>query len=396
MTNFNKAILDPKIQEFINQNINSDLANLALKGIPFDNNLKQDIITQIESKKKCEKKLPTWFNTPNIYFPPKLNIEQTSSEVTAQYKSNLISGKSIIDITGGFGVDCYYFSKKVDTVIHCDLNVSLSEIVGKNTSKLKVNNITFHANDGLEVLKTIGKKVDWIYIDPSRRNDIKGKVFLLKDCLPNVPENLDMLFQYSKNIMIKTSPILDITSGISELQNVKHIHCVAVNNEVKELLWILEKDFSNEIEIKTINITNKDTQRFNFTLKNELETTPTYSQPLNYLYEPNTAILKSGAFNSIAGIKNIYKLHKHSHLYTSNDLIQFPGRRFKIIKTIAYNKKSYKKEINLNQANITTRNFSETVAQIRNKFKIKDGGKNYLFFTTILENSKTIISSVKI
>ncbi|MEM5538609.1 class I SAM-dependent methyltransferase [Olleya sp. AS48] len=396
MTNFNKAILDPKIQEFINQNINSDLANLALKGIPFDNNLKQDIITQIESKKKCEKKLPTWFNTPNIYFPPKLNIEQTSSEVTAQYKSNLISGKSIIDITGGFGVDCYYFSKKVDTVIHCDLNVSLSEIVEKNKSKLKVNNITFHANDGLEVLKTIGKKVDWIYIDPSRRNDIKGKVFLLKDCLPNVPENLDMLFQYSKNIMIKTSPILDITSGISELQNVKHIHCVAVNNEVKELLWILEKDFSNEIEIKTINITNKDTQRFNFTLKNELETTPTYSQPLNYLYEPNTAILKSGAFNSIAGIKNIYKLHKHSHLYTSNDLIQFPGRRFKIIKTIAYNKKSYKKEINLNQANITTRNFSETVAQIRNKFKIKDGGKNYLFFTTILENSKTIISSVKI
>lgn len=396
MTNFNKAILDPKIQEFINQNINSDLANLALKGIPFDNNLKQDIITQIESKKKCEKKLPTWFNTPNIYFPPKLNIEQTSSEVTAQYKSNLISGKSIIDITGGFGVDCYYFSKKVDTVIHCDLNVSLSEIVEKNTSKLKVNNITFHANDGLEVLKTIGKKVDWIYIDPSRRNDIKGKVFLLKDCLPNVPENLDMLFQYSKNIMIKTSPILDITSGISELQNVKHIHCVAVNNEVKELLWILEKDFSNEIEIKTINITNKDTQRFNFTLKNELETSPTYSQPLNYLYEPNTAILKSGAFNSIAGIKNIYKLHKHSHLYTSNDLIQFPGRRFKIIKTIAYNKKSYKKEINLNQANITTRNFSETVAQIRNKFKIKDGGKNYLFFTTILENSKTIISSVKI
>ena len=396
MTNFNKDILDPKIQEFIYQNINSDVANLALKGIPFNNNLKQDIITQIESKKKCEKKLPTWFNTPNIYFPPKLNIEQTSSEVTAQYKSNLISGKSIIDITGGFGVDCYYFSKKVDTVIHCDLNVSLSEIVEKNTSKLKVNNITFHANDGLEVLKTIGEKVDWIYIDPSRRNDIKGKVFLLKDCLPNVPENLDMLFQYSKNIMIKTSPILDITSGISELQNVKHIHCVAVNNEVKELLWILEKDFNNEIEIKTINITNKDTQRFNFNLKNELETTPSYSQPLNYLYEPNTAILKSGAFNSIAGIKNIYKLHKHSHLYTSNDLIEFPGRRFKIIKTIPYNKKSYKKEINLSQANVTTRNFPETVAQIRNKFKIKDGGKNYLFFTTILENSKTIISSVKI
>jgi len=396
MTNFNKDILDPKIQEFIYQNINSDVANLALKGIPFNNNLKQDIITQIESKKKCEKKLPTWFNTPNIYFPPKLNIEQTSSEVTAQYKSNLISGKSIIDITGGFGVDCYYFSKKVDTVIHCDLNVNLSKIVEKNSSKLKVNNITFHANDGLEVLKTIGEKVDWIYIDPSRRNDIKGKVFLLKDCLPNVPENLDMLFQYSKNIMIKTSPILDITSGISELQNVKHIHCVAVNNEVKELLWILEKDFNNEIEIKTINITNKDTQRFNFNLKNELETTPSYSQPLNYLYEPNTAILKSGAFNSIAGIKNIYKLHKHSHLYTSNDLIEFPGRRFKIIKTIPYNKKSYKKEINLSQANVTTRNFPETVAQIRNKFKIKDGGKNYLFFTTILENSKTIISSVKI
>ena len=396
MTSFNKEILDLTIQEFINKNINSDISKLALKGIPFSDNLKQDIITQIESKKKCEKKLPTWFNSQNIFFPPKLNIEQTSSEVTAKYKADIITGNSIIDITGGFGVDCYYFSKKVKSVIHCDLNINLSQIVKYNASILKTNNIEFYANDGIQILKTINKKVDWIYIDPSRRNDIKGKVFLLKDCLPNVPKYLDTLFDFSKNIMIKTSPILDISSGINELKNVKHIHCIAVNNEVKELLWVLEKGYNAPIEIKTVNITNTEEQHFNFYLNQESEVLPSYSKPLNYLYEPNAAILKSGAFNSVAIQQNIYKLHKHSHLYTSNNLLEFPGRRFKILKTTDYNKKNYKKEINLDVANVTTRNFPETVAQIRKKFKIKDGGKNYLFFTTISKNSKIIISCAKI
>ncbi|QXP58611.1 class I SAM-dependent methyltransferase [Olleya sp. HaHaR_3_96] len=396
MTSFNKSILNSEIQDFINNHVNSDIAELALKGLPFPDHLKQDIITQIEAKKRCEKKLSTWFNTPNIYFPSKLNIEQTSSEVTAQYKANLVSGQSLIDLTGGFGVDSLYFSKKVNAVIHCDINKALSNIAEYNASVLQVKNIEFYASNGIEVLSQTYHTLDWIYVDPSRRDDLKGKVFLLKECLPNIPEHLTMLFKHSKNILIKTSPLLDISSGINELQNVKTIHCVAVNNEVKELLWVLEENFKGDIEIRTSNLKNGENQQFNFILNNENIEDAEYSLPLTYLYEPNAAILKSGAFNSVANTFNIYKLHKHSHLYTSTNLINFPGRIFKIDNTINYNKKEFTKHIGFKQANVTSRNFPEAVTQIRKKLKIKDGGKHYLFFTTDLNHSKIVISCSKL
>jgi 16S rRNA G966 N2-methylase RsmD len=396
MIKFNKAILDSDIQDFINANISSDIAKLALKGIPFPEHLKQDIFTQIEAKKRCQKKLPTWFNTPNIYYPTKLNIEQTSSEITAKYKANLVSGEALIDLTGGFGVDSLYFSKTIQSVVHSDINKTLSEIAAYNASILKIKNSSFYPQNGIEVLQNITTKLDWIYVDPSRRNDIKGKVFLLKDCLPNIPKHLNFLFTKAKNILIKTSPLLDLTSGINELQNVKAIHCVAVNNEVKELLWILEEGFEDAITINTVNLKNNEEQEFSFLLGDENKENPDYSQPLTYLYEPNAAILKSGAFNSVASQLKIFKLHKHAHLYTSDTLIKFPGRIFKIETSINYNKKEFNKKIGLKQANITTRNFPESVAKIREKLKIKDGGKNYLFFTTNLDNSKITILCSKL
>ncbi|WP_282067940.1 THUMP-like domain-containing protein [Olleya namhaensis] len=396
MIKFNKAILDSDIQDFINANINSDISKLALKGIPFSEHLKQDIFTQIEAKKRCQKKLPTWFNTPNIYYPTKLNIEQTSSEITAKYKANLVSGKALIDLTGGFGVDSLYFAKTIQSVVHCDINKTLSEIVAYNASILKIKNSNFYPQNGIDVLQNITTKLDWIYVDPSRRNDIKGKVFLLKDCLPNIPEHLNFLFTKAKNVLIKTSPLLDLTSGINELQNVKSIHCVAVNNEVKELLWVLEEGFEGAITINTVNLKNNEEQEFSFLLGDENKEDPDYSHPLTYLYEPNAAILKSGAFNSVASQLNLFKLHKHAHLYTSDTLIKFPGRIFKIETSINYNKKEFNKKIGLKQANITTRNFPESVAKIREKLKIKDGGKNYLFFTTNLDNSKITILCSKL
>ena len=246
------------------------------------------------------------------------------------------------------------------------------------------------------ILSQTNHNLDWMYVDPSRRDDLKGKVFLLKECLPNIPEHLTMLFKHSKNILIKTSPLLDISSGINELQNVKSIHCVAVNNEVKELLWVLEENFNGDIEIRTSNLKNGENQQFNFILNNENIEDAEYSLPLTYLYEPNAAILKSGAFNSVANTFNIYKLHKHSHLYTSTNLINFPGRIFKIDNTINYNKKEFTKHIGFKQANVTSRNFPEAVTQIRKKLKIKDGGKHYLFFTTDLNHSKIVISCSKL
>ena len=385
-----KDLLNIENQEFINNNLNSDIASLLLNQTLNTSVDKKVLIEQIEAKKKCEKKLPTWFNTENIYYPNKLNIEQTSSEITAKYKSEIVNGDSIIDITGGFGVDCSYFSKRFNSVTHCEINKELSDIVKHNCNQLRINNIECISGNGTDILNSLNTAFDCIYIDPSRRSDIKGKVFQLKDCLPNVPEFLELFFKYSKTILIKTSPLLDFTIGINELKHVKAIHSVAVNNEVKELLWLLECDYNGEIEIKTINIQKENEQVFSFNLNEELEAEAPLSKPLSYLYEPNSAILKAGAFNILAKKLNLFKLHKHSHLYTSENLIDFPGRSFKIENILPYNKKGFSKT-KITKANVTTRNFPESVQNIRKKLKLKDGGKTYLFFTTSLNNEKQII-----
>ncbi len=390
----NTTILNTEIQGFINTHLNSDITVLLLKGTLFPSVETKIVIEQIEAKKRCEKKLPTWFHCNKIYYPNKLNIEQTSSEITAKYKASLIDGESIVDLTGGFGVDCYYFSKAFKAVTHCEINDSLSNIVTHNYKQLNTNNITLKNTDGIAFLKTSEKQFDWIYIDPSRRHDSKGKVFFLNDCLPNVPEHLDLLFMYSKNIMIKTSPLLDLSVGINELKHVKTIHAVAVNNEVKELLWILENGFEGGIGVETVNIKKKTKEHFNFSIAEEKVLESQYHIPLTYLYEPNSAILKAGAFHCISNRLNVYKLHKHSHLYTSDILIDFPGRSFKIENIISYNKKALKR-IGLSKVNITTRNFPETVPQIRKKFNIKEGGDLYLFFTTDIDDNKIVIVSTK-
>ena len=376
----NNNILNTEIQAFITAHLRSDITKLILKGSPYENVSIQEIAEQIESKKKCEKKLPTWFSTENIYYPNKLNIEQTSSEITAKYKASLVSGNSLIDITGGFGVDAFYFSQKVKNVTHCEINEELSKIVSHNLKQFGIKNIENYIGDGLTYLEKSVSKFDWIYSDPSRRNDAKGKVFLLEDCLPNIPENLDLLFEKSDHILIKVSPILDIKSAINELNFVKEIHVIAIENEVKELLFVLEKNYTQQIDIKTINSNKIKNQCFNFDLSSEVSAT--YSEPKKYLFEPNAAILKSGAFNQISEQLKIDKLHQHSHIYTSDKLIDFPGRKFEIKHKISYDKKQLKKLIPSQTANITTRNFPETVAQIRKKTGLKDGGNQFLFFTT--------------
>ncbi|MEW4922652.1 RsmD family RNA methyltransferase [Algibacter sp. 2305UL17-15] len=370
------------------------MSTILLKGTSFPNVATSEIIEQIEAKKRCKNKLSTWFHCENIYYPNKLNIEQTSSEITAKYKSELISGKSIIDLTGGFGVDFFYFSKQFENVVHTEINKSLSEIVNHNCKQLEISNIKTINTDGIDYLKRENTDFDWIYSDPSRRHDTRGKVFFLKDCLPNIPENLKVLFSHSKNVMLKTSPLLDISSGISELENVKTIHVVAVNNEVKELLWILKNGYNDSIAIETVNLKSTQDEKFNFKLKDEKDSIASFNNPLTYLYEPNSAILKSGAFNQVSKQLGVFKLHQHSHLYTSESLIGFPGRTFRIEKAISYNKKEINK-LRIKKANITTRNFPESVQNIRKKFKIKDGGENYLFFTTDLNNKKIVLIANK-
>lgn len=389
------SILYPKVQEFIQDQLGVSIAKLALQKNPFPEIDWLTILNQIEAKTKSREKLPTWFSTKAIIYPSKLSIEQTSSERTAEYKSSLIAGNSLIDLTGGFGVDDYYFAKKINKITHCEINTVLSEIVGHNFKQLGVTNIECIAGDSLTTLQSTTEKWDWMYIDPSRRNDTKGKVFMLKDCLPNVPENLDFYFEKSDAILIKTAPLLDIAAGLSELQNVKTIHIVAIENEVKELLWELHKNYLGAIGIKTVNLTKDATNSFDFILNQE-STEANYSLPKRYLFEPNSAIMKSGGFNEISEQYRLDKLHKHSHLYTSNEIIDFPGRVFEIQHAIPYSKKEIKIHLENSKQNITTRNFPETVELIRKKWKIKEGGNSYCFFTTDMNNDKIVLICTKI
>ena len=391
----NTSILDQNIQDFINQNSGAPITKLALQKNPFPDIDWILILNQIEAKSKAKDKLPTWFSTTNIIYPSKVSVEQTSSEKTAAYKASLISGESLIDLTGGFGVDDYYFAKKIKSITHCEINEDLSAIVQHNFEQLKVDNCTFYAADSTNALNELNKKWDWIYIDPSRRSDAKGKVFMLKDCLPNVPELLDFYFEKSDSILIKTAPLLDISAGLSELKFVKNIHIIALENEVKELLFEIHNQYKGEIRIKTANILKDKTETFEFVLGDDT-VFPSYHLPQKYVYEANSAIMKSGGFDEVSAFFDINKLHKHSHLYTSENLIDFPGRTFEIEKVIGYGKTEMKTELANQQANITTRNFPDTVENIRKKWKIKNGGNLYCFFTTDKNDNKIVLICKKI
>lgn len=390
----NINLLHNDAQSFINNNLKTDIPSLVLKGSPFQDIKIQVLANQIISKSKCILKLPSWFLKEGIYYPNPINIEQTSSEITAQYKASLIEGKALADLTGGFGVDSFFLSHKVDQLTHCEIDSELSEIAAHNFHVFGLNHINCLPVDGIKFLQTTSHKFDWLYIDPSRRTDFKGKVFLLDDCLPNVVVHLDLLLSKANHLMIKLSPILDIHSVVRDLKYIKEIHVVSSLNEVKELLIILEKNYEGPIKITTVNFKKNGKDIFEAVFPSTVLSN--YSSPKIYLYEPNSAILKAGLFNEVSHELNVLKLHANSHLYTSEGLVSFPGRRFKIISCSKYNPKEMKQKFPIKKANITTRNFHETVAEIRKRTKIKEGGSDYLFFTTDPENQALVIHCVKV
>ena len=392
----NKSILNKEIQDYIDVNLRSNVNKILLKSQLFEEAENREIAVQISGKLKSKFKLPSWFEAKNIYYPVKISIEQTSSEQTAEYKSSLVSGNKFIDLTGGFGVDDYYFSKQFESIIHCEINEELSQITAHNFEQLGVNNCRFFVGDGIEILKQSEEKFDCIYVDPSRRNEEKEKVFLMSDCLPDIPNNLDLLFSKANKIIMKTSPLIDLSQGLKELNSVKEIHVVAVKNEVKELLWVFEKGCEGEPLIKTINLDEKGNQTFGFNLIDESKVDCETSLPQKFLYEPNSTVMKSGGFNQVGIQSGVMKLHKHSHLYTCNELIEFPGRRFEIKETVSTSGKELKSRFKAKKANVTTRNYPQKVEDIRKSLKIKDGGEVYLFFTTSKNDEKVCLVCEKV
>ena len=378
---------DISVRTFINEHLYSDVRTLALKKSPFPDISMRELLFQIEGKRKAKEKIPSFFQMDDVIYPPSVSMEQCSSEQTALYKAALCVGNQLIDLTGGFGVDTWIFSKKFDKVIYCEKNEELAHIARHNFSVLCAQNIDIQQGNGLDFLKHQKQTFDWIYIDPSRRDQHNQKKHSFSDCTPDVVENLDNLFQYAERIMLKSSPMLDIEKAISELKQVEAIHIVAVKNEVREVLYLLKKACQTPITITAVNICSDKTQSFSCSKEELQDTKVTFSMPLTFLYEPNAAVMKSGAFNLISARFNVFKLHKNSHLYTSEHPIpDFPGRIFKIKEVMAY-----KPVQNLSQANISVRNFPDTPDGVRKKLKLRDGGDVFLFCTTLVNEKPMMI-----
>ena len=390
----NPRILHKDVQRFIMENQKADLHKVVLKGSPFEGLDIREIAEQIQSRSKCVEKLPTWLEHPNIYFPNKISIEQSSSEITASYKANLFNGEVMADLTGGFGVDCHYFCKSFGKVFHCEMQESLSQIVQHNSKVLNTPQMECIHGDGLEFALEYDGHFDLLYADPARRGKNNAKVFLLQDCEPNIVPNVEKLLRKSDRMMVKLSPVLDISSALRDLRFVSEVRVVAVRNEVKELLFVLDK--TNREYRKIVACNFQDGKWNEFVARFPGQDAAIYTKPLAYLYEPNAAILKAGLFNEVSRQLNIGKLQANSHLYTSNELLEFPGRSFEIIGESRYSPKRLKKQLQLQKANITVRNFQESVAQIRKRTGIAEGGDDYLFFTTDLDDRAIVLHCRKI
>lgn len=387
----NKNLLAKEVQTYINSNLNADVSKIALSKSPFAEVNSAELANQIAAKKKSEKKLPTWFKQENIIYPSTLSIEQTSSEDTAAYKQQLVKGNLLIDITAGFGVDSFYFSRKVEEVYSCEISTDLATISAHNAKVLGAENIQCLALDGLAYLQNSDQQFGTIYLDPARRNT-SGKVFKLADCTPNVVVHLDLLLSKAERIIIKTSPLLDLKAGLSELKHVSEIHIVSVKNECKELLWIIDKGFTGLPKIICSTL-NTDIKQINLPLQddrdvNHLELVP----QIGYLYEPDVALMKSGSFNAIANQFALKKLGKQSHLYFSEKFdTSFIGRIFKIEAFFAPNELKKEKEL---QGNVLVRNFPERVENLVKKLKIKPDKDTFYIFTQVQQQYVVFKTSI--
>ncbi|MGC3978848.1 MAG: SAM-dependent methyltransferase [Paludibacteraceae bacterium] len=384
-------------KDFIQKYVNEDVNILILKSV-----LSADVdiplaIKQIEGMQKIKDKVPMFYRCAELLYPPKLSLEQCSSEITARYKSSLCRGKKMVDLTGGFGIDTFFMSENFDETIYVERQQKLCELAEHNFAVLSTKNIKIQ-HETSEVFLETDFVADWIYIDPARRKDGGAKAVLLSDCEPDVTELQDKLLTKAPNVMIKLSPMFDLAQLQRELKNIREIHIIAVENECKEILVLLERDYHLKVTINAVHFQkNKNAKVLTFHKEEEKNTIVNYTETvLEYLYEPNAAILKSGAFRTSASFFKLHKLHINSHLYTSNDINEhFQGRIFKVKSVIPFNKEELKRW-DCKKANVSVRNFPLSVNELRKKLKLKDGGNEYIFATTLYNNQKVLITCTKI
>jgi 16S rRNA G966 N2-methylase RsmD len=382
------------VQDFINQHLHCTAAEIMLQASKFPEWDMKVVAQQLVGKQLAKSKLPRWFVNDKILYPIRLSMEQCSSEATAAYKNQILAGGQGIDITGGFGIDTYFLALKAKSVIYCEQNKDLAEIVKHNLDVLGQENHTFFSGDGVKHLDQC-EGLDWVFIDPARR--IKNqRVFRLQDCEPNVINIQDKLFEKACQILIKTAPLLDIKQTLIDLKYVKEVHVVSVNNECKEVLYLLEKNFVGEVKIHCVNIAKGNQETFCFTGTEEKATQTHHSNPQNYIYEANSSIMKAGAFKSIAARYGLSKLHQNTHLYTSDKWVaNFPGRSFKLLDVLSPNRKVLTK-LKIQKANLSCRNYLQKVDVLKKKLKLKDGGDNYIFATTLSDGKPKLLWCKKV
>lgn len=393
--------ISPKTQLFIREHSSDDVRALALQAKKHPDIEMPTAITQIAGRQVAAEKIPSWREIEEIYYPKHLSLEQCSSEITARYKARLLQGDSLTDLTGGFGIDCSFLAAGFKSATYVECQKELCEIAAHNFPILNLNHINVRNEDGVAYLQVMSP-VDCIFLDPARRNAYGGKTVAISDCEPNVAELEKLLLNKANRIMIKFSPMLDISLALKELKHTQEVHILSVNNECKELLILLGQTLPAEVAIHCVNLFTKETQEeqhFIFTREQEQRSECTYTESLeNYLYEPNTSLLKAGAFRSIAATHLVRKLHPNSHLYTSDTFIEnFPGRIFHIVSQCNFNKKEIKENLtDLRKANITVRNFPATVTELRKRLHLTEGGDTYLFASTLNNGQKIIIRCEKV
>lgn len=390
-------MIDPHTAAFIREHAGDDVRQLALHAARYPSVDMRIAATQIEGRRLAATKLPSWSAVEGVVFPVRLSMEQCSSEQTARYKASLVSGERLADLTGGFGIDCSYMSDRFNETVYIERNEELCRIAMHNFALLEKRIAVVHGNSE-ELLASMPQQ-DWIFVDPARRSASGGKVVALSDCEPDVCQLEELLLQKAKRVMVKCSPMLDISQALRDLHAVREVHVVSVGNECKELLLILGNDTRQEPSISTVNFRGEHTQTFTYTATEEAQATCTYTDSVaRYLYEPNSSLMKAGCFKLPAERWGLQKLHRNTHLYTSDTLVrEFPGRVFEVKSTDGFGKNELKRlSAELKKANIAVRNFPERPEALRKRLKLADGGDVYLFATTLADESKIIIRGEKV
>lgn len=396
----NMTLPTPELKNFIRTHLSDDTDKLLLNASRYEIQDLSFAVDQILARRQIKEKLPSWYTNYDLIFPSRLSAEQCSSEITAKYKQELICGTKVCDLTGGLGIDSWYLSQKAQRLTYVERFPEYCKIAGHNFQVLEAGHIRVIQADVREIVHTLS--ADTFYADPARRSAGNKRLFALNECEPDILALKRILLEKSLRLIIKVSPMADLTATLHLLPETTEIHILAVKNECKEILFVLEPGpaETTKIKITTVNYTDREKRQvFSYLREEEKESSFRAAERVrHYLYEPNAALLKSGAFKSVACRYKVEKLHLNSHLYTSDEKIEdFPGRIFEVRNQYdCSNKKLKQFGKMIPQANITVRNFPLTVDAIRKNSGITEGGKLYLFATTLSNARRTIIECIKV